>query len=111
MFDWFGKAFGRREYPTWKDVPAWNKINDDMDKVANDMNKVVPFPELKLAPPPMPEVEQPAKIFYRLGLTDNNRVALSVGVMEITMSKVGVDHMIQQLQVFRDQLTNEQDEE
>jgi hypothetical protein len=111
MFDWFSKAFSRREYPTWKDVPAWNKVNDDMEKVGNDMSKVIPFPELKSPPPPMPEVEQPAKIFYRLGLTDNNRVALSVGIMEITMSKVGVEHMIQQLQVFRDQLEDEQDEE
>jgi hypothetical protein len=111
MFDWFSKAFSRREYPTWKDVPAWNKVNDDMEKVGNDMSKVIPFPELKAAPPPMPEFEQPAKIFYRLGLTDNNRVALSIGIMEITMSKVGVEHMIQQLQVFRDQLTDEQDEE
>jgi hypothetical protein len=106
MFDWFGKAFGRREYSTWKDVPP----PTDMEKVGNDMSKVIPFPELKVAPPPMPEVEKPAKIFYRLGLTDDNRVALSVGIMEITMSKVGVEHMIQQLQVFRDQLEDESDQ-
>jgi hypothetical protein len=111
MFDWFKNSFSRREYTTWKDVPDWNKVNDDMSKVGNDMSKVIPFPEIKAAPPPMPEVTQPGKIFYRLGLTDNNRVALSIGIMEITMSKVGVEHMIQQLQVFRDQLEDEQDEE
>ena len=108
MFDWFDKTFRRREYPTWKDVPDWNKVNDDMEKVGNDMSKIIPFPELKVAPPP--EVEKPAKIFYRLGLTDDNRVALSVGIMEITMSKVGVEHMIQQLQVFRDQLEDDSDQ-
>jgi hypothetical protein len=110
MFDWFKNSFGRREYPTWKDVPAWEKVENDMEKVANDMNKVIQFPELKAAPPPMPEIEKPAKIFYRLGLTDDNRVALSVGIMEITMSKVGVEHMIQQLQVFRDQLEDDSDQ-
>jgi hypothetical protein len=110
MFDWFDKTFRRREYPTWKDVPDLNKVNDDMEKVGNDMSKVIQFPELKVAPPPMPEVEPPAKIFYRLGLTDNNRVALSMGYSEVTMNKVGVENLIQQLQVFRDQLTDENEE-
>ncbi len=103
MFDWFGKAFGRRGYSTVSTA-------SDMEKIGADMSKIIPFPELKVAPPPMPEVEKPAKIFYRLGLTDDNRVALSVGIMEITMSKVGVEHMIQQLQVFRDQLEDKSDQ-
>jgi hypothetical protein len=106
MFDWFGKTFGRREYPTWKDVPP----PTDMEKIGADMSKVIPFPELKAVPPPMPEVEQPAKIFYRLGLTDNNRVAFSMGYSEITLNRQGVEHMIQQLQVFRDQLDDEPDQ-
>ena len=98
MFEWFDKTFRRREYPTWKDVP-------DLNKVSDDMKKVIPFPELKAVP------EQPAKVFYRIGVTDKNRVALSMGMMEITMTKAGVENLIQQLQVFRDQLTDEQDEE
>jgi len=102
MFEWFGKTFGR-EYSTADTV-------SDMEKIGSDMSKVIPFPELKAVPTPEPEVGKPAKIFYRLGLTDNNRVALSMGIMEITMSKVGVEHMIQQLQVFRDQLTEDDDE-
>jgi hypothetical protein len=110
MFDWFKNSFGRREYPTWKDVPAWNKVDDDMDKVANDMSKVIPFPELKAVPVPGHEPEKPARIFYRLGVTDNNRLALSMGMTEITMNKNGVENLIQQLQVFRDQLTEDDDE-
>lgn len=65
--------------------------------------------------PPMPEVdspkEEPAKIFYRIGATDTNRVAFSMGTMEITMNKVGVQNLIEQLAVFRDQLEDEDDEE
>ena len=111
MFDWFDKLFRRREYPTyptWEDVPAWNKVEDDMKTVGNDMNKVIQFPELKAAPEPEPEPEKPAKIFYRLGLTDNNRVAFSLSYGEVTMNREGVQRLIDQLEFYRDQLYDEQ---
>ena len=110
MFDWFDKLFRRREYPaypTWEDIPAWNKVENDMKTVGDDMSKVIPFPALKAAPEPEPEPEQPAKIFYRLGLTDNNRVAFSLSYGEVTMSKNGVQRLITQLEFFRDQLDDE----
>ena len=107
MFDWFGKAFSRREYPTWKDVPAWEKVENDMDKVANDMSKVIPFPELKAAPEPEPEPEKPGRVFYRLGLADNNRVALSMYYGEITMNGAGVQRLIDQLEFFKGQLSED----
>ncbi len=107
MFDWFGKAFGRREYSTWKDVPP----PTDMEKISNDMSKVIQFPELKAAPPPMPEVEKPAHTYYRLGLTNNNRVSLTMGYSEVTFSADGVNNLIAQLELFRDQLINEEVEE
>jgi hypothetical protein len=74
---------------------------------------VVKFPELKSVPA-MPEVEppkqeEPAKIFYRLGLTDNNRVAFSMGYSEITMSHTGVQQMIDQLAFFQSQLNDDDD--
>jgi hypothetical protein len=106
VFDWFGKAFSRREYPTWKDVPP----PTDMEKIANDMSKVIQFPELKSAPPPMPEVEKPAHTYYRLGLTDNNRVSLVMGYSEVTFNAKGVDNLIAQLEVFRDQLDKDEAE-
>lgn len=56
--------------------------------------------------PPMPE-EDPAKIFYRIGVTGNNRVSLQMGYSEITMNKEGVANMIAQLEVFMNQLTEE----
>ena len=105
MFDWFGKAFGRREYTTWKDVPP----PTDMEKVANDMSKVVQFPELKAAPAPEPEPEQPGRVFYRLGLSDNNRVALSMYYGEITMNAAGVQRLIDQLEFFKSQLSEDEE--
>jgi hypothetical protein len=113
MFDWFDKLFRRREYPeypTWKDVPPWNKVEDDMRKVGEDMSKVIQFPELKAVPEPAPEPEQPAKIFYRLGLTDNNRVAFSLSYGEVTMNREGVQKLITQLEFYQDQLDEETDD-
>ena len=86
MFNWFGKK---------------------------DKDNVVDFPALKSVPP-MPQVEppkkeEPAKIFYRLGLTDNNRVAFSMGYSEITMNKEGCQQMIDQLVFFQSQLYDEDD--
>jgi hypothetical protein len=110
MFDWFRNLFGRREYPTWKDVPAWEKVENDMKTVGNDMSKVVPFPELK-AVPPVPAVaqpkEEPGRVFYRLGLTDNNRVAISMYYGELTMNGPGVQRLIDQLEFYKSQLSED----
>jgi hypothetical protein len=103
MFDWFRNLFGRREHPTWKDVP-------DIDKVANDMSKVIPFPELKAVPAPEPEPEKPGRVFYRLGLTDNNRVAISMYYGELTMNGPGVQRLIDQLEFYKSQLSEDEAE-
>jgi hypothetical protein len=103
MFDWFGKAFGRREYSTVDTA-------SDMDKVANDMSKVIPFPELKAVPAPEPEPEKPGRVFYRLGLTDNNRVALSMYYGELTMNGVAVQKLIDQLEFYKSQLSEDEAE-
>ena len=71
-------------------------------------DNVVSFPEkVPYIVPPVPEPEKPATVFYRLGVTDSNTVALSMGMYEITMNKSGVQSLIEQLQVFRDQLQDE----
>jgi hypothetical protein len=101
MFDWFGKAFGRREYTTWKDVPP----PTDMEKVGNDMSKVIQFPELKTAP--APAHEEPSRVFYRLGLTENNRVALSMYYGEVSMNQAGVQNLIDQLEFYKSMLKEE----
>ena len=88
MFDWFKK----KEY-----------------------SNVVKFPESKEMPK-MPYIEPPKKeepvtTFYRLGFTNNNRVSLQMGYSEITMNRGGIEHLIQQLQVFRDQIREEDEDE
>ena len=107
MFDWFSK-YRRPKYPTRDDVP-------DLNKVSNDMNKVIPFFPEVVKTPPVPEVEPPkektAHTYYRLGLTDNNRVSLAMGYSEVTLSATGVDNLIAQLEVFRNQLQDIEDQE
>lgn len=80
-----------------------------MDEASNVYNlpkpkAVPPAPEVK---PPKEEEEKPAKIFYRFGITDNNRVAFSMGYSEITMNKAGCQQMIDQLEFFKSQLYDE----
>jgi hypothetical protein len=103
MYDWFGKTF-RRGYSTVDTA-------SDMEKIGNDMSKVVPFPELKAVPTPEPEPEQPGRVFYRLGLSDNNRVALSMYYGEITMNGPGVQRLIDQLEFYKSQLTEDEVEQ
>lgn len=72
-----------------------------------DSGKVIPFPEKKEYI--QPKEERPPTVFYRLGLTDNNRLAFQMGYTEITMNKQGVDNLIRQLQTFSNQLEQEDD--
>lgn len=79
-------------------------LEDAKDNVYN-------LPKPKLVPP-MPEVkppkkEEPAHTFYRLGLTDNNRVSFQMGYSEITMNYEGCQQMIDQLTFFQSQLYDE----
>lgn len=85
MFNWFGKK----------------------DKTPSN---VVPFPKPEAVPyvEPPKEKEKPATVFYRLGVTDNNRVAFNMGYSEITMTKQGVQNMIDQLEFFKSQLQDEE---
>ena len=103
MFDWFDKTFRRREYATDQ--------RSDLEKIEEDMSKVIPFPEPK-AIPPMPQVqppkEEPGKTYYRFGLTDNGRVSFQMGYTEITMNRAGCQQIIDQLTFFMNQLEKEE---
>lgn len=104
MFEWLrnlGKP-NKETYPTWADIPPLD-------------NNVVKFPEPKLVPPmppipPNPEKDE-ARIFYRFGMTDSNRIAFSMGYGEITMNKQGCQQMIDQLTFFMNQLEDETEED
>lgn len=78
-------------------------------KMVDDGAEVLEFPKPKAVPKvePPKSKEPEGKIFYRLGLTDNNRVAFSMGHMEITMNYEGCQQMIDQLEFFQSQLRDE----
>jgi hypothetical protein len=81
------------------------------NKMVEDGAKVLEFPKPKAVPyvePPKPEPkEEPAKVYYWLGLTDNNRVSFHMPYREITMNKEGCQQMIDQLKFFQGQLREE----
>jgi hypothetical protein len=60
--------------------------------------------------PTTPVPEKPATVYYRIGVTNNNRVSLQMGYSEVTMNREGVESLIKQLSVFRDQLLVEEQE-
>ena len=73
-------------------------------------SNVVKFPEQVKAPNPYiepPKAEKTPITYYKLGLTDNNRVSFQMGYSEITMNANGIDTMIRLLETYRDQLHNE----
>jgi hypothetical protein len=69
-------------------------------------SNVVPFPAPQAVPDVVPpkEPEKPATTYYRLGITSNGRVSFQMGYSEITMNADGIDNMIKQLECFRDQI-------
>ena len=76
-------------------------------------SNIVQFPKPEsvpyIEPPAAPE--KPAVVYYRIGVTDKNRVAFNMGYSEITMNVAGVNNMIKQLECFRDQIAEYEDEE
>lgn len=73
-------------------------------------SNVVPFPKPEAVPyvEPPKQKEKPATVFYRIGVTDSNRIAFNMGYSEITMTKAGVQNMIDQLEFFKSQLQDEE---
>ena len=62
----------------------------------NRKNKSVPY----IAP----EVKEPA---YMIGITeDSNHVTFKLGYTTLTMTKIGCENLIAQLEVFKNQLEN-----
>ena len=70
---------------------------------------VVPFPT------PAPRLVESPKIpekdpttYYSIGHTDDNRVTLRMGYTTLTMNYVGVQNLIDQLELYQKQLHEEQ---
>lgn len=86
-----------------------NVEDAEKDNVVDFSKELKSVPQVK-APEPPKEKEPEGKIFYRLGLTDNNRVAFSMGYSEITMNHAGCQQMIDQIEFFQSQLREENPE-
>jgi hypothetical protein len=94
----------------------WDRKMFDLFKKNKMPKNVVPFPAPKAVAPipyiePPKEKEKPAHTYYRLGLTDNNRVSFSMGYSEITMNAAGIDSMISLLETYRALLREEHGDE
>lgn len=81
----------------------------------NDAKETYGLPEAKQIPSmpkvePLPEPEKPATTYYRLGLTDNNRVSFQMGYSEITMNSQGIDTMIDLLRSFQSKIKEVEEE-
>lgn len=60
---------------------------------------LVPYPDYV-----KPKAEKPAQVYYKIGVAEDNRVSLTIGLNELRMNKVGVQNLIDQLTVFMNQL-------
>jgi hypothetical protein len=79
-----------------------------------DYSNVVKFPE-QIKVPSMPYVAPPAEEkeqeYYSIGITSEDRMTFKIGYSTLTMNRQGVEHLIEQLEVFMNQLPQESKEE
>ena len=83
MFDWFKK----RDYT--------NVVPMFPNQVPLDGESSVPKKE--------------SKTYYTFGLTDDNRMAFTIGYTTLTMNRPGVQTLIDQLEFFKNQLHEEEE--
>ena len=60
---------------------------------------------------PTKPAEKREVTYYSLGLTDRNRISLRIGYSEVTMNAVGVQNLINQLELYKSQLVAEEPNE
>lgn len=85
MLDWFSK----KDYPKASEAPQYSETKEQK-KEPN---------------------EPTGRTMYSLGLTDNSRVSLKMGYSEITMNPQGVQNLIDQLELFKQQIMDHQPSE
>jgi hypothetical protein len=72
-----------------------------------DYKNVVP-----MFPDQVPYVEElkPEELYYTIGITSEDRVALKIGYSTLTMNKKSCEDLIEQLNVFVKQLTQKEED-
>jgi hypothetical protein len=74
-----------------------------------DYSNVVKFPETRVIPIVPPKESNAPETIYSVGATaEGTHMTLKVGHSTLTMTKAGVQNLIEQLAVFRDQLREEE---
>jgi len=61
--------------------------------------------------PSIPYIEPQKSVpetYYTIGVTSDNRIAIQIGYSTLTVNRQGIENLIQQLSVFRDQLAKEE---
>ena len=86
-------------------VAAENKISNFLNDAIGNSTNAPAAASSKVTKEPEP------RVFYRFGLTDNNRVNFSLAYYEVTMNADGINQLIQQLEFYRDQLEPVEQEE
>lgn len=71
-------------------------------------SNVVKFPEQIKVPTPYIEPPNKELEYYSIGVTSENRITFKTGISTLTMNREGVENLIQQLAVFRDQIKEEE---
>lgn len=73
-----------------------------------DYTNVIPFPESRAVPYIEPhKQEKDPSVYYTIGHTDDNRIAFRIGYSTLTMNHVGVQQLIDQLELYKTQLYTE----
>jgi hypothetical protein len=76
-----------------------------------DYSNVVKFPAPQATPyiePPIPQ-EKEATVHYTIGHTDDNRIVFKIGYTTLTMTHQGVQMLIDQLELYRNQMHEEEE--
>ena len=76
-------------------------FNRNKDK---DKSNVLTFPG-PYVEPAKPVKEPEPKTLYSFGITDDNRLTFTMGYTTLTMTDVGVQKIIEELEFFKNQLS------
>lgn len=72
-----------------------------------DYSNVVKFPDVPYVAPPKKEIEHES--MYSIGTTsEGTHMTFKMGYVTLTMTKVGCQQLIDQLEVFKNQLRDEE---
>jgi hypothetical protein len=82
---------------------GWRK-RQIADKVAEDIGN---WSEADVEPA---KPAKESKTYYTFGLTDDNRLAFTMGYTTLTMNRPGLQHLIDQLEFFKNQLHKEDED-